>query len=130
MPQDTPVGFSAIASFMVNFSATEAVGLAKQTTNCEWLAESVIEGASTAVSAEVIVPASAVEKIPLPPGSIASLAIKNTGGDQCDIKLGTGLTVPLVAGASFAFAGRLPSGEIECMSLAGTTLEIVAIVGS
>jgi hypothetical protein len=38
--------------------------------------------------------------------------------------------IPLVAGASFAFSGRIPSGEIECLSLAGTTLEIVAIVGS
>ncbi len=130
MPNETPPGFSAIASFMVNFSATEPVGLAKQTTNCEWLAESVIEGASTAVSAAVTVPASVVEKITLPPGSVAALAIKNTGGDQCDVKLGTGLTVPLIAGASFAFAGRLPSGEIECFSLAGTALEIVAIVGS
>ena len=130
MPQDTPAGFSAISSFMVNFSATESVGLAKQTTNCEWLAESVIEGASTAVSAEVTVPASVVEKVALPPGSVAALAIKNTGGDQCDVKLGSGLSVPLIAGASFAFSGRLPSGEIEVMSLAGTTLEIVAIVGS
>ena len=130
MPSDSPAGFSAISSFMVNFSATESVGLAKQTTNCEWLAESVIEGASTAVSAEVTVPASVVETIALPPGSVAALAIKNTGGDQCDVKLGTGLSVPLIAGASFAFSGRIPSGEIECLSLAGTTLEIVAIVGS
>ena len=130
MPQETPSGFSAIASFMVNFSATESVGLAKQTTNCEWLAESVIEGASTAVSAEVTVPASVAEKITLPPGSVAALAIKNTGGDQCDVKVGSGWVTPLVAGASFAFSGRIPSGEIECMSLAGTTLEIVAIVGS
>ena len=130
MPQDNPAGFSAISSFMINFSATESIGLAKQTTNCEWLAESVIEGASTAVSAEVTVPASLAEMIALPPGSVSALAIKNTGGDQCDIKLGTGLSVPLIAGASFAFSGRLPSGEIECLSLAGTKLEIVAIVGS
>ena len=75
-------------------------------------------------------PASLAETIALPPGSVSALAIKNTGGDQCDIKLGTGLSVPLIAGASFAFSGRIPSGEIECLSLAGTTLEIVAIVGS
>jgi hypothetical protein len=121
--------FSAISSFMLNFSATVPVGLATQTTNCEWISESVIEGASTAVSAVVSVPP-AGEDVKLPDGSVAALAIKNTGGDQCDVSLEPGFSVRLVPGASFAFSGRIPSGTVRCNSIAGTSLEIVAIVGS
>jgi hypothetical protein len=119
--------FSAIVSLILNFTATETVGLATQTTACEWLAESAIESADAAVSAAVQVDAGSPETVSLPAGTIVALALKNSGGNSCTVSLGAAMLVPLAAGASFAVMGPIPSGSITVTSAGGTTVEMVAL---
>lgn len=121
------VSFNAIVSLVLNFTATETVGLATQTTACEWLAETAISAADAAVSASVVVDPGVPETVTLPAGTVVAMAFKNVGGNACAITLGSTLSIPLAAGAAVAISGPFASGTVAMNSAGGTTVEMVAL---
>lgn len=121
------MALTAMASLAISFRKTEAVGLATQTTDCDWLAESTAEDGTHALSAQVLIEAQ--PRVVELPGAVLSVGAKNVGTGEAIIDVAGLFTATLPPQGGIAIS--CPTGSSAktlTISGAGADVKLVAVL--